>query len=194
MSTGTTEGAATTGGGAAAARQLGLLSVEAARDAVLAAAEPVGTERVPVGDTLGRVIAEAAIAGVSLPPWPNSAMDGYAIVAADTAAASDEEPVRLEIIGDIRAGAEPDVVVRHGTGARIATGAPLPAGADAVVPVEGTTPLDATGAARTAWTRRDGTGPGRVPRSRGSPSPAAPSGQPAATSARERSSFDRGLV
>jgi hypothetical protein len=105
VSTGTTEGAATTGGGAAAARQLGLLSVEAARDAVLAAAEPVGTERVPVGDTLGRVIAEAAIAGVSLPPWPNSAMDGYAIVAADTAAASDEEPVRLEIIGDIRAGA-----------------------------------------------------------------------------------------
>ena len=134
-----------------------LLSVEAARDAVLAAAEPVGTERLRVADALSRVIAETAIARVSLPPWPNSAMDGYAIRAADTAAASDEDPVRLEIIGDIRAGAEPDVVVRHGTGARIATGAPLPVGADAVVPVEATTPLDATGMPGPRG--RDATGP-----------------------------------
>jgi molybdopterin molybdotransferase len=134
-----------------------LLSVEAARDAVLAAAGPVDTERLPVADALGRVIAETAIARVSLPPWPNSAMDGYAILAADTVAASEEEPVRLEIIGDIRAGAEPEIVVRHGTGARIATGAPLPAGADAVVPVEATTPLDAIGAAGPRG--RDATGP-----------------------------------
>jgi molybdopterin molybdotransferase len=134
-----------------------LLSVEAARDAVLATAGPVDTERLAVADALGRVIAETAIARVSLPPWPNSAMDGYAILAADTLGASEGEPVRLEIIGDIRAGAEPDVVVRHGTGARIATGAPLPAGADAVVPVEDTTPLDAIGAAGPRG--RDATGP-----------------------------------
>ena len=112
MSTGTTEGASATGGGAAPARQLGLLSVEAARDAVLASAEPVGTERVPVGDTLGRIIAETVVAAYRLPPWPNSAMDGYAIVAADTAGATRggaRSSSRSSAIS--RAGAAPDVVV-----------------------------------------------------------------------------------
>ena len=63
----------------------GLLSVEAARDAVLAATEPVGTESIAPADALGRVTAETVSGRVSLPPWPNSAMDGYAIRAADTA-------------------------------------------------------------------------------------------------------------
>ena len=87
----------------------GLLTVEAAQDAVLAGLEPVGTERVPAADALGRVVAETVIARVSLPPWPNSAMDGYAIRAADTSAATEEAPVRLAVIGDVRAGAAPDV-------------------------------------------------------------------------------------
>ena len=62
-------------------------------------------------------------ARVSLPPWPNSAMDGYAIRAADTAGATETEPVELRVIGDIAAGAAPDVTVEPGTAARIATGA-----------------------------------------------------------------------
>ena len=135
----------------------GLLSVEVARDAVLAAAEPVGTERVAAADALGRVTAESVTAAVSLPPWPNSAMDGYAIRAADTAGASEATPVELQVIGDIAAGAAPDVVVVPGTAARIATGARLPDGADAVVPVEATTPLDA--ARRLGPRGRDATGP-----------------------------------
>ncbi|HEY4190589.1 MAG TPA: gephyrin-like molybdotransferase Glp [Candidatus Limnocylindrales bacterium] len=135
----------------------GLLSVEAARDAVLALAEPVEMETIASADALGRVTAESVIAVVSLPPWPNSAMDGYAIVAADTAAAGEDVPVSLRVVGDIAAGAAPTVTVTSGTAARIATGARLPDGADAVVAVEATTPLDATG---TPGPRgRDATGP-----------------------------------
>jgi molybdopterin molybdotransferase len=134
-----------------------LLSVEAARDAILAEATAVDSERIRTPDALGRVIAAPVIARVSLPPWANSAMDGYAVRAADTAAASDDAPVRLRIIGDLRAGAAPTIDVQAGTAVRIATGAPLPHGADAVVPVELTTPLDAAG---TAGPRgRDATGP-----------------------------------
>jgi molybdopterin molybdotransferase len=135
----------------------GLLSVEAARDAVLAAARPTGSERVGIGDALGRVAAETAVARTSLPPWPNSAMDGYAIRAADTDAAGDGRPARLEVIGEVRAGFAPDVTARSGTAVRIATGARIPDGADAVVPVELTTPFDAAGEAGPRG--RDATGP-----------------------------------
>jgi molybdopterin molybdotransferase len=135
----------------------GLLSVEVARDAVLAAARSTGTERVPVGEALGRIAAEAAVARTSLPPWPNSAMDGYAIQAADTAAADPDATPRLEVIGEVRAGFAPEVTVRPGTAARIATGARMPDGADAVVPVEATTPRDRDG--RPGPRGRDATGP-----------------------------------
>ncbi|HEU0243035.1 MAG TPA: gephyrin-like molybdotransferase Glp, partial [Candidatus Limnocylindrales bacterium] len=84
-------------------------------------------------------------AAVSLPPWDNSAMDGYAIRASDVAAAGERHPVRLTVVGESRAGSAPDARVIAETAIRIATGAPLPDGADAVVPVELTTPLDETG-------------------------------------------------
>lgn len=134
-----------------------LLSVEAAREAVLRAAVMLDRESVAVADAFGRILAEPATARVSLPPWPNSAMDGYAILAADTIAATDEAPVRLAVIGDVRAGVAPDVTIRPGGAARIATGARLPAGADAVIPVEATTPIDATG--QPGPRGRDATGP-----------------------------------
>jgi molybdopterin molybdotransferase len=135
----------------------GLLTVDAARAAVLAGVEPVGTERVQVADALGQVVAEAVPARITLPPWPNSAMDGYAIQVADTGAATEDAPARLAVIGDVRAGVAPDVTVRPGTAVRIANGARLPDGADAVVPVEATTPLDDAG---TPGARgRDATGP-----------------------------------
>jgi molybdopterin molybdotransferase len=135
----------------------GLLSVETARDTVLAAARPIGTERVAIDGALGRVVAEAAVARTSLPPWPNSAMDGYAIQAADTASAERTTTPRLQVIGEVRAGFAPDVAVRPGTAVRIATGARIPDGADAVVPVEATTPLDAAG--QPGPRGRDATGP-----------------------------------
>jgi molybdopterin molybdotransferase len=135
-----------------------LLPVEVARETVLAAAEPLGHERVAVADSLGRILAEAAIARISLPPWPNSAMDGYAIQAADTSTAAEDALVRLEVIGDVRAGVPSDVKVAAGKALRIATGARLPAGADAVVPVEAITPIDST-TGQPGPRGRDATGP-----------------------------------
>jgi molybdopterin molybdotransferase len=85
-------------------------------------------------------------------------MDGYALIAADTARASAGAGVDLRVIGEVRAGLGPDVVVRPGTAVRIATGAPLPAGADAVVAVEQALPLDDRGAV-IGSKGRDATGP-----------------------------------
>ncbi|MBT2212895.1 MULTISPECIES: molybdotransferase-like divisome protein Glp [Actinomadura] len=86
----------------------------------------------------GTVLAEPVSAPVPLPPFDNSAMDGYAVVAADIAGASEAEPVVLPVVGDILAGDPGVSAIRPGLTARIMTGAPLPAGADAVIPVEWT--------------------------------------------------------
>ena len=106
--------------------------------AILGALTPVPTLDLSVLDARGAVLAEPVTAPVALPPFDNSAMDGYAVIAADVATASPAAPVTLPVIGDIAAGA-PDVeAISGGMCARIMTGAPLPAGADAVIPVEWT--------------------------------------------------------
>ena len=131
---------------AAAAATPALLSVDAARDIVLAAVpRPLPTEPVSPDEALGRVLAEPVVAATALPPWDNSAMDGYAIRSADVASATEAEPVRLGVVGEIAAGTAPDTAVATGTALRIATGAPVPPGADAVVPVEQTTPISGAG-------------------------------------------------
>ena len=136
-----------------------LLSVEEALDRIFAAiAAPTEPETAWLSEALGRVIAEPVTSPISLPPWDNSAMDGYAIRSADVQGATDEAPVALEIIGEVRAGQAPEVTVRRGTAVRIATGAPVPTGADAVIPVELTTPLDAAGTV-VGERGRDATGP-----------------------------------
>jgi molybdopterin molybdotransferase len=123
-----------------------LMSVEEARDRVLAAvARPLRAESVAPVAAVSRVVAEVVVAATSLPPWDNAAMDGYAVQSSDTSAASVDRPVRLMVVGEVRAGGDPDVEVRSRCAVRIATGAPLPPGADAVVPVEETTPLDPVG-------------------------------------------------
>ena len=123
-----------------------LLSVDAAQATVLAGVEPLAEiERVSPEAALGRVLAESLTAGVSLPPWNNAAMDGYAVRAADVADATEGRATRLTVVGELRAGSAPDARVMPETTIRIATGAPMPNGADAVVPVEITTPLDASG-------------------------------------------------
>lgn len=86
----------------------------------------------------GTVLAEPVSAPVPLPPFDNSAMDGYAVVTADIVAATDAAPVTLPVVGDIVAGDSGVSAIRTGLTARIMTGAPLPAGADAVIPVEWT--------------------------------------------------------
>jgi molybdopterin molybdotransferase len=114
------------------------LTVAEALAAVLREVSVLPAERVPLLDALGRVLAEPVVAGDSLPPFANSAMDGYAVRAADTGGGGEGRPVTLRVVGDIAAGSVPDVTVTGGTAARIMTGAPLPEGADAVIPVEDT--------------------------------------------------------
>jgi molybdopterin molybdotransferase len=92
----------------------------------------------PLADTLGLVLAEDIVAPLSLPGFDNSAMDGYAVVSDDIAAATPEQPVLLPVAEDIPAGRTDALTLRPGTAHRIMTGAPLPVGATAVVPVEAT--------------------------------------------------------
>ena len=123
-----------------------LPTVEEARSAILAAVPgALPEEDVPVDAALGRVLARPVVAAVTLPPWDNSAMDGYALRAADVAAATEEAPARIEVTGEVPAGGAADRALELGSAIRIATGAPIPDGADAVIPVEQTTPLDPDG-------------------------------------------------
>lgn len=115
-----------------------MLSVEEALDRVLSQFHPLEPQRVPILEALGHVLAEDVRAGADIPPHPNSSMDGYAVQAADTVAASHQNPRRLRVIGDLAAGYVADTAVMPGTAMRIMTGAPIPQGADAVVPVEDT--------------------------------------------------------
>lgn len=122
----------------------GLRPVEEHLAAVLSLAGPLPARSVPTAEALGLVLAEPVVSALDLPGFDNSAMDGYAVCAADLAAAQraggpDESGghVLLPVSTDLAAGVEPSVLVR-GTAARIMTGAPVPDGADAVVPVEDT--------------------------------------------------------
>ncbi|WP_287153284.1 gephyrin-like molybdotransferase Glp [Candidatus Solincola tengchongensis] len=115
-----------------------MLSVEEARRRVLEAVSPLEVVEVPLLEALGMTLAEDAVAGNDIPPFDNSAMDGYAVRAEDVSGAADENPVELEVLGDLPAGYTAEATVGPGQALRIMTGAPLPAGADAVVPVERT--------------------------------------------------------
>ncbi|MFB6083478.1 MAG: molybdopterin biosynthesis protein [Halorientalis sp.] len=97
-----------------------------------------GTERVPLRAARGRVLAERIDADLDVPGFDRAAMDGYAVRARDTFGADEADPARLDLVGAVHAGAEPDVEVREGTAAEISTGAVMPPGADSVVMVEKT--------------------------------------------------------
>lgn len=112
------------------------LTVATALEKVLAVFSPLPSEKVGLADALGRILAQSVTAKDSLPPFDNSAMDGYAFRAADVQEASDEKPTHLNVIGEVAAGAVFAGEVTAGTAVRIMTGAPIPAGATAVIPVE----------------------------------------------------------
>ena len=118
--------------------ELEYLTVQEALTAVLAGVSVLPAEQVPLLGGLGRVLAQSVVAQDSLPPFANSSMDGYALIASDLPGATSQNPVTLQVVGDVAAGAMPNVTVSSGTAVRIMTGAPLPSGADAVVPVEDT--------------------------------------------------------
>ncbi|MBJ6762499.1 molybdopterin molybdotransferase MoeA [Myxococcaceae bacterium JPH2] len=107
-----------------------LMPVEDARAHVLEQVAPLSPEWVPLDDALGRALAEDVVARRTLPPWHNSAMDGYAVRAADLARPL---PVRLSVGETVYAGHVPTRAIHAGECARIMTGAPLPPGTDAVV-------------------------------------------------------------
>jgi molybdenum cofactor synthesis domain-containing protein len=109
-------------------------SVAEAQGVVLAACGPVAPRTVPIDQALGLVLAGTVVATHPVPPFTTSAMDGYALVAADTS----PEPVRLAVVGHLLAGTAPTTPVGRGQAIRIMTGAPLPDGADAVCMVERT--------------------------------------------------------
>jgi molybdopterin molybdotransferase len=106
-----------------------LLTREEALALVLRRARPLQTEDVPIGDAFGRVLAEDAQAVVDLPPFPSSAMDGFAVRAADT-------PARLNVVARIAAGAPAQDALGAGEAMGIATGGVVPEGADSVIPIE----------------------------------------------------------
>jgi molybdopterin molybdotransferase len=107
-----------------------VITVEEARERLLAIRPVPRTENVPLADAVGRVLAEpSVVAPIDVPPFANSAMDGFAVRAADL-------PGRLRVTGEVAAGAGQLPAVEAGTAVRISTGAPMPAGADAVVPIE----------------------------------------------------------
>lgn len=108
------------------------------RSAVLSVVAPLPPTRVPVGEALGLVLAQPVVATVDLPGADNSAMDGYAVRAAELAGATPGTPVVLPVSGDVAAGDTTRHVLQPGHALRIMTGAPIPEGADAVVQVEQT--------------------------------------------------------
>ena len=115
-----------------------MISEREARQYVLERCVVGEVVEVSIAESVGAVLAEAVVAAEDVPPFANSAVDGYAVRAADTAHA----PTRLRVVGEVAAGWSTDRVVGPGESIRIMTGAPMPAGADASVMVEDTERVD----------------------------------------------------
>ena len=114
-----------------------LMPREEAINIILEKTKPVTkTEKVPIQDSIGRVLAVDVVAGFDVPPFDRASMDGYAVKADDTKGASEASPVKLKQIGAQHTGGIFEGTVEHGECLEIATGSPMPDGADAVVMVE----------------------------------------------------------
>ena len=122
----------------AAAPPARMIDVDEARRRILAAFRPLPMTTVALADALGSVLAVDVVDGISVPAFPHAPMDGFAVLAADTADASAAHPVTLRVMAEVAAGAVSTTPVTPGTAARIMTGAPVPTGADAVVRFEET--------------------------------------------------------
>ena len=113
-----------------------MISVDDYAASILAQLGTLPAEQVDLNQALGRLLRADVHAQVTLPPWPNSAMDGYAVHALELRGASAESPATLPVVADIEAGSTTKFVLEAGTAARIMTGAPIPQGCTAVVAVE----------------------------------------------------------
>jgi len=119
-----------------------MISVEEAREKILEHFVTLDSKSVSILDSLGLVVSESVKSPLNIPPFNNSAMDGYAVISEDTKLASSDHVVNLKILETIKAGSVPSEKVIKGTASRIMTGAPIPEGADSIVPFEDTTELD----------------------------------------------------
>jgi molybdopterin molybdotransferase len=115
-----------------------MLTVAEASERILAEIKPLDIETVPLRQALGRVLAEDIAATVTMPPWSNSSMDGYAVRSADITPVMSGEPVKLRVVGTIAAGEFASRALKRGEAMRIMTGAPVPEGADSVIRKEDT--------------------------------------------------------
>ena len=119
-----------------------MISVEDALERILGFCSVLSQEIKPISEVLGQVLAEDIVGRFDIPPWDNSAMDGYAVRAKDIETATNESPVVLKVVGMIAAGDVPDRTLESGVAIRIMTGAPIPMMSDAVVPFEDTDELE----------------------------------------------------
>ena len=119
-----------------------MLTVEEAREKILSQFNPLEEVSLDIDNALGCVISKDIISTFSVPPWNNSAMDGYAIIHQDVKNASEENLIYLKVIEEIAAGELPEKKISSGLASRIMTGAPIPEGAVAVIPFEDTNELN----------------------------------------------------
>ena len=115
-----------------------MLTVAEASERILADIKPLDVETVPLRQALGRVLAEDVSATVTMPPWSNSSMDGYALRSADITPVMSGQPVKLRVVATIAAGEFASRPLKRGEAMRIMTGAPIPDGADSVIRKEDT--------------------------------------------------------
>lgn len=115
---------------------MGLIRIEEAWERMAALVAPLPATTVPLGEAVGSVLAETVVSGLDLPPFDNSAMDGYALRSADTEAATEETLLRIPVEGEVAAGGFRREPLAPGTSTRIMTGAPMPPGADSVLQLE----------------------------------------------------------
>ena len=112
-----------------------MLSVEEALAQMLAQISALNVVQLPLSDSLGHVLAQDIVAQEDIPPFANSAMDGFALLS-ENSKPKDGQPPRLRVTGSVAAGYVADHAVEEGTAMRIMTGAPVPAGADSVIQIE----------------------------------------------------------
>ncbi len=136
-----------------------MISVEEARTRILNVVRRLPAETKPLAEALGQVLAEDVVSPITVPPLDNTAMDGYAVRAADTQGASAAAPISLRVIGEVAAGYLFRGEVTPGAAVRIMTGAPIPRGADAILASKVKLGADASAAAgpkgRTAQANTD---------------------------------------
>src|SRR5712691_1773459 len=112
-----------------------MMSVEEALARILAEIAPLPVTQVPMSETFGLVLAQDIVAQEDIPPFANSAVDGFALLSRDSQPRAGQPP-RLRVTGEVAAGYVADHEVEEGTAMRIMTGAPVPPGADTVIQVE----------------------------------------------------------